>query len=118
MAQQPRRHPGTCADGANIRPRKAMSGETRRRRLNQARPAGIGAFARKGLANGGHIVIRVYNKDRLMATAPLRDSQIDPLDGWALQAWAYSAPDFHAADLDRIFCPHGPGVRTDERRGG
>src|SRR3546814_20985928 len=40
-----------------------------------------------------------------MATAPLRYSQIDPLDGWSLPAWTYSDPDFHAAEMDRIFRP-------------
>src|SRR3546814_7544628 len=69
-----------------------MFGKHRGGRLDQVRPAGIGAFACKGLANGGHIVIRVYNKDRAMATAPLRDSHIDPLDGWRLPAWTYSDP--------------------------
>src|SRR3546814_15960177 len=40
-----------------------------------------------------------------MATAPLRDSHIDPLDGWSLPAWTYSDPDFHAAEMERIFRP-------------
>src|SRR3546814_20442776 len=71
------------------------------------------SFACKGLANGGHIVIRVYNKDRAMATAPLRDSHIDPLDGWSLPAWTYSDPDFHAAEIERIFRPSWPIVCHD-----
>ena len=45
-----------------------------------------------------------------MATAPLRDTDIDPLptdslDGWSLPAWTYSDPDFYAAEMDRIFRP-------------
>jgi len=40
-----------------------------------------------------------------MATAPLRDSNFDPLDGWSLPAWTYSDPDFHAAEMERIFRP-------------
>src|SRR3546814_769362 len=59
----------------------------------------------KGLANCGYIVIGVYNKDRAMATAPLRELHIDPLDGWSLPAWTYSDPDFHAAEMERIFRP-------------
>src|SRR3546814_15942090 len=89
MAQKPRRHPGARADRANIGARQAMFGKHRGGRLDQVRPAGIGAFACKGLANGGHLVIRVYNKDRAMATAPLRDSHIDPPAGRSLPAWTY-----------------------------
>jgi carnitine monooxygenase subunit len=40
-----------------------------------------------------------------MATAPLRDSNLDPLDGWSLPAWTYSDPDFYAAEMERIFRP-------------
>lgn len=40
-----------------------------------------------------------------MATAPLRDSHTDPLDGWSLPAWTYSDPDFYAAEMERIFRP-------------
>ncbi len=40
-----------------------------------------------------------------MATAPLRDSHPDPLDGWSLPAWTYSDPDFYAAEMARIFRP-------------
>src|SRR3546814_895995 len=110
MAQQPRRHPRFGADRPHIRPREAMVGQARRRRLDQRGAAGIGAFARKGLAGGSHIVIHMYNKDRFMAT--LRDTfdTIDPLpadslDGWSLPAWTYSDPDFHAVEMERIFRP-------------
>ena len=44
--------------------------------------------------------------------ATLRDTftNIDPppsdnLDGWSLPAWTYSDPDFHAAEIERIFRP-------------
>ena len=44
--------------------------------------------------------------------ATLRDTfdNIDPapkdsLDGWSLPAWTYSDPEFHAAEMDRIFRP-------------
>lgn len=40
-----------------------------------------------------------------MATASLRDSNADPLDGWSLPAWTYSDPDFYAAEMARIFRP-------------
>src|SRR3546814_1001833 len=110
MAPQPRRHPRFGADRPHIRPREAMVGQARRRRLDQRGAAGIGAFARKGLAGGSHIVIHMYNKDRFMAT--LRDTfdTIDPLpadslDGWSLPAWTYSDPAFHAVEMERIFRP-------------
>src|SRR3546814_18155838 len=92
-----------------------MVGQARRRRLDQRGAAGIGAFARKGLAGGSHIVIHMYNKDRFMAT--LRDTfdTIDPLpadslDGWSLPAWTYSDPDFHAVEMERIFRPSRKAV--------
>src|SRR3546814_18388786 len=110
MAPQPRRHPRFGADRPHIRPREAMVGQARRGRLDQRGAAGVGAFARKGLAGGSHIVIHMYNKDRFMAT--LRDTfdNIDPLDGWSLPAWTYSDPDFHPAAVDRIFRPSWPVV--------
>ncbi len=39
--------------------------------------------------------------------ATLRDTftHIDPHDGWSLPAWTYSDPDFHAAEMERVFRP-------------
>src|SRR3546814_14388756 len=103
MAQQPRRHPRFGADRPHIRPREAMVGQARRSRLDQRGAAGIGAFARKGLAGGSHIVLHMYNNDRFISTLRVTFNTIDPLpaaslDGWSLSDGTSNDPAFPPAE--------------------